>query len=155
MVLSLSNLKPAYGSRTRSRRVGRGPGSGRGKTAGRGTKGQRARTGGRNKLARIGLKRIMQRIPKHRGFTSIYKKPATVNVETLNSRFGENTTITPKLLANTGLVRGLANGVKILGEGTLTKAFIIKGCEVSGAAKEKIVKAGGKIEQHPLKVEHK
>lgn len=145
MPFNLSNLKPAPGSRTRSKRVGRGPGSGRGKTAGRGTKGQRARTGGRKGLRRFGLKRIFQRIPKHRGFKSIHKRLAVVNVGVLEEQFGAAAVITPQALRGVGLARNVRAGVKILGDGTLTKAFTIKGCAVSKSAKEKIEKAGGKI----------
>lgn len=145
MSLSLSNLKPASGSRTKTRRIGRGAGSGRGTTAGKGTKGQRARSGGRKGLKRIGLKRIMSRIPKHRGFTSIHKKLQVVNVGTLNERF-EGGVITPSRLEDARLVRGARFGVKIIGEGELKKPFIIKGCTVSASAKEKIIAAGGKIE---------
>ena len=145
MPFTLSNLKPPSGSRTRSRRIGRGPGSGRGTTAGKGTKGQRARSGGRKGLKRLGLKRIMQRIPKHRGFKSIHKKPAIVNVGDLEARFVSGTVITPRQLESVGLVRSAKNGVKILGNGLLTKALLIQGCSISKSAKEKIEKAGGKI----------
>ena len=146
MAFTLSNLQSAKGSRTRIRRLGRGPGSGRGKTAGKGTKGQRARSGGRRGLKRIGLKRIMQRIPKHRGFSSIYKRPAVVNVETLEKYFAAQTVITPALLDEKRVVNNIRNGVKILGDGTLAKAFTIQGCEVSKAAKVKIEKVGGHVE---------
>lgn len=151
MPFTLSQLKPAAGSRTRSRRVGRGPGSGRGKTAGRGTKGQRARSGGRKGLRRLGLKRILQRIPKHRGFTSIHPRPAIVNVGTLEVFFAAGTAVTPKALAAAGFVRGVRFGAKILGEGTLTKALTIKGCAVSKSAREKIEKAGGRIEVNSVR----
>ncbi|OGL65095.1 50S ribosomal protein L15 [Candidatus Uhrbacteria bacterium RIFCSPLOWO2_01_FULL_47_24] len=146
MPFTLSNLKPATGSRTRVRRIGRGPGSGRGKTAGRGTKGQRARSSGRKGLARLGLKRIMQRIPKHRGFTSFHRKPSVVNVGILEQSFATGTKITPQLLETKGIVKNISDGVKILGDGTIAKTFIIKGCEVSKSAKEKIEKVGGKVE---------
>lgn len=145
MPFTLSNLKPSPGSRTRVRRIGRGAGSGRGTTAGKGTKGQRARSGGRKGLKRLGLKRIMQRIPKHRGFKSIHPRPAVVNVGDLEARFASGAVITPQALAAIGLVRSAKNGVKILGDGALTKALTVKGCEVSKSAKEKIEKAGGKI----------
>ncbi|MDO8505461.1 MAG: 50S ribosomal protein L15 [bacterium] len=146
MAFTLSNLKPASGSRTKTRRIGRGPGSGRGTTAGKGTKGQRARSGGRKGLKRIGLKRIMSRIPKHRGFTSIHKKLQVVNVGVLNDRL-EGGVITARKLEEMRLVRTARFGVKIVGEGVLKKAFILKGCEVSASAKEKIEKAGGRIEK--------
>lgn len=145
MSFTLSNLKPAFGSRTRTRRIGRGPGSGRGTTAGKGTKGQRARSGGRKGLKRIGLKRIMARVPKHRGFTAVYKKPQAVNVGVLNARL-EGGVITPRRLEEERLVHTARFGVKIVGDGELTKAFTVQGCAVSASAKEKIEKAGGKIE---------
>lgn len=146
MSYSLSNLKPSPGSRTRVRRIGRGAGSGRGTTAGKGTKGQRARSGGRKGLKRLGLKRIMQRIPKHRGFKSIHPRLAVVNVSDLEAYFASGAVITPQALAAMDLVRSAKNGVKILGDGALTKSFTIKGCEMSKTAKAKIEKAGGRIE---------
>ncbi len=128
--------------------MGRGHGSGRGKTAGKGTKGQRARSGGRKGLKRIGLKRVMQRIPKHRGFRSIHARPAVVNVGVLEAVFEGGAKITPFLLAKHDLVQNTRSGVKILGDGTLNKAFIFSDCEVSKSAREKIEKAGGKIEPY-------
>lgn len=145
MTITLSNLKPAAGSRTRVRRIGRGAGSGRGTTAGKGTKGQRARSGGRRGLKRIGLKRIMQRVPKHRGFTSIHPKPYIVNLEVLETIFASGTTVTPKKLADLNIIQNIGRGVKILGDGTLTKALTVKDCLVSGSARAKIEKAGGKV----------
>lgn len=145
MTFSLANLKPSVGSRTHRKRIGRGAGSGHGTTAGRGTKGQRARSGGRRGLAAVGLKRIMSRIPKHRGFKSIHPKAAVVNVEVLNERFEAGAVITPAAFLEKRLVRDIRGPVKILGQGVLTKAFTIKGCEVSASAKEKILKAGGTI----------
>lgn len=144
MSFTLSNLKPAAGSRTSTRRIGRGPGSGRGTTAGKGTKGQRARSGGRRGLKRIGLKRIMQRIPKHRGFTSIHKKPQAINVGILNERL-EAGVITPQILEEAGLVHKIRFGVKLVGDGAVTKAFTVRDCAASKTAREKIEKAGGKI----------
>lgn len=146
MSFTLSNLKPALGSRTKIRRIGRGAGSGRGTTAGKGTKGQRARSGGRRGLKRIGLKRIMQRIPKHRGFTSIYPKPYTVNVELLERRFESGSTVTPKKLVALNVIQNERRGVKILGDGVLKKALTIQDCLVSASARAKIEKAGGKVE---------
>lgn len=148
MIYNLSNLKPAPGAHTRRRRLGRGHGSGRGKTAGKGTKGQRARSGGRKGLKRIGLKRVMQRIPKHRGFTSIHKKPAVLNVGKLETKFESGITITPALLVKHNLIQNARAGVKILGDGVLTKTFTIKGCALSASAKAKIEKAGGQIESN-------
>ncbi len=147
MQLTLANLKPARGAHKLRRRIGRGHGSGRGKTAGKGTKGQRARAGGRKGLKRIGLKRVMQRIPKHRGFHSIHARPAIVNVGVLEAVFENGTKITPFLLEKHDLVQNVRSGVKILGEGTLNKVFTFSSCAVSKSAREKIEKAGGKIEQ--------
>lgn len=146
MPFTLANLKTTPGARTRSRRKGRGAGSGRGTTAGRGTKGQRARTGGRKGLQRLGLKMILQRIPKHRGFTSPHPRPAIVNVGTLQEKFVSQQVVTPLSLQQAGLVRDAKKGVKLLGEGELTKALVVKGCVVSKSAREKIEKAGGQIE---------
>ena len=154
MTLTLSNLKPAHGSRTYSKRIGRGNASGKGTTAGKGTKGQRARSGGRKGLKRMGLKRIMQRVPKHRGFTSIFKKLAVLNVETLEQKFTTGTIITPLLLVKEDLIQNIRDGVKILGQGTLTKKFTIQGCDVSKSAKEKIEKAGGKVEATATNIGH-
>lgn len=145
MSLSLSNLKPSPGSRTRSKRVGRGNASGRGTTAGRGTKGQRARTGGRNKLARMGARRLILSTPKLGGFKSIYSKPQIVNIEDIDVQFENGATVTPQALLKAGLVRDARHGVKILGDGFLTKKLAIKGCSLSESAKKKIVEAGGEV----------
>lgn len=146
MAFTLSNLKPAKGARTYSKRIGRGAGSGHGTTAGKGTKGQRARSGGRKGLKRIGLKRIMQRIPKHRGFTSPHPKPSVVNVGILEERFSAGAVVTPELLVKLDLVQNSRVPIKILGEGQLTKALTIKGCLLSQSARDKIEKAGGRYE---------
>ena len=87
----------------------------------------------------------MQRIPKHRGFKSIHPKAAVVNVEVLQARFEAGAIITPAALLEKRLIRDTRGPVKILGQGALTKAFTIKGCEVSASAREKILKAGGTI----------
>lgn len=145
MTFNLSNLKPPPGSRTRSKRLGRGNASGKGTYSGKGIKGQRARSGGRAGLKRIGLKRILQRIPKHRGFTSIHRKPAVVNVGALEGYFETGAVILPADLVRLNLIQNVRAGVKILGEGKLTKKFTIKGCLVSKSARDKIEKAGGTI----------
>lgn len=146
MPITLSNLKPPRGSRRRSKRLGRGNASGKGTYSGRGIKGQRARSGGKGGLKRIGLKRILQRIPKHRGFTSVHGRPAVINVGALEERFNTGTTITPGLLVQHDLIQNIKGGVKILGDGKLTKAFTVKGCAVSKPAREKIEAVGGRIE---------
>lgn len=146
MPLGLHNLKPAPGSRRRSRRLGRGHGSGRGKTAGRGTKGQKARTGGRRGLKRLGLRRILLAQPKMRGFRSLRPKPAIVNISDLERVFAAGATITPRALVGAELIRSKDEGVKVLGGGALTKALTLKGLAVSAPAKEKITAAGGSVE---------
>jgi large subunit ribosomal protein L15 len=145
MSVTLSNLHPFPGSRKKTKRVGRGNASGKGNYSGRGQKGQRARSGGRKGLKLLGLRRILQNIPKKRGFKSLAKKPAIVNVETLNL-FKPNTKITPQVLLKNHLVRSIKNGVKILGDGEIKVPLIIAKCQISKKAKEKIEKAGGKIE---------
>lgn len=145
MSLSLSNLKPAPGSKKKEKRVGRGNAAGGGTTAGRGTKGQKARTGGRKSLKRLGMRRMLLSIPKLGGFRSLYGRPAVVNLETLERVFASGVIINPKVLLERGLVNTTKHGVKILGDGKLTKKLIINGCAVSEAAKQKILAAGGEV----------
>ena len=130
-----------------SKRVGRGMGSGKGKTAGRGTKGQKARAG--HKIFPQVREKI-KKLPKLRGysFKSIQDKPSVVNVSSLERLFAAGETVTPALLAERGAVRsrkGEAPKAKILGDGDLTKSLVISGCAVSASAKEKIEKAGGSV----------
>lgn len=145
MTLGLQNLKPFTGSKTKSKRVGRGNASGRGTYSGRGQKGQRARSGGRKGLTLFGLKKMLQSVPKKRGFKSLALRPSIINLKDLN-RFESGATIDPKLLSTKGLVRDIRNGVKILGDGELKIALNVSGCLVSKSAQEKIEKAGGKVE---------
>lgn len=144
MILTLSHLQPARGSRKKSRRVGRGLGSGRGVYSGRGRKGQKARAGGRKKLKLKGLRKLVEHLPKVRGFRSMFHRPAIAHVADLE-HCDAATTVTPKLLCDRGIVRDIRFGVKILGDGTLTKQLSVKGCTVSASAKAKIEKAGGTI----------
>lgn len=143
--MRLHELAPAAGSKKRSKRVGRGIGSGSGKTAGKGHKGQLARSGGgKGPGFEGGQTPLQRRLPK-RGFTSIFKKEyAIVNVTDLN-RFDANTEITPELLRSSGLVKGRLD-IKILGNGELEKALTVKAQKFSKAAAEKIEAAGGKVE---------
>lgn len=145
MTFGLQNLKPFAGSRTRTKRVGRGNASGRGTYSGRGQKGQRARSGGRKGLTLFGLKRILQSVPKKRGFKSLASRPSIVNLKSLNE-LEPNSHVDPKFLLERGLVRDIKNGVKILGDGDLKVALTVSDCLVSQGAKEKIEKAGGKVE---------
>lgn len=144
--MKLHTLKPAEGSRKARKRVGRGQGSGLGKTAGRGQKGQKQRTGGKVRLGfEGGQTPLFRRLPK-RGFNNINRKEyAIVNVETLN-RFEDGTTVTPALLIEAGIVKNELSGVKILGEGTLERKLTVQAAKFSKAAEEIIKAAGGSIE---------
>ena len=147
--MKLNNLRPNEGGGSKPRkRLGRGPGSGTGKTSGKGHKGQNARSGGGVRPGfEGGQMPLFRRLPK-RGFTNIFAKEiAIVNIEDLN-RFEDNTVVTPELLFSEGLVKkGKAkDGVKILGDGELTKSLTVKAHKFSKSAAEKIESAGGKIE---------
>ena len=144
--MKLHELKPAEGSRKERNRVGRGIGSGNGKTSGKGHKGQKARSGGGVRPGfEGGQMPLFQRLPK-RGFTNINRKEyAIVNLDTLN-RFDEGTEVTPELLIETGVVSNAKSGIKILGNGTLEKKLTIKAHKFSASAKEAIENAGGQTE---------
>lgn len=144
-MLKLHSLKPAKGSKSESRRVGRGPGSGRGKTAGKGTKGQKARTGGRNKLRLLGMKFIIRRIPKLRGFKSPHAKAEAVTLRQLAEAFPQGGIVTRGELAKRGLVSSAIATVKIVG-GAEARKWTLKGMAVSAGAKAAIEKAGGSVQ---------
>lgn len=145
-MVKLHELKPVPGSRRKRTRKGRGIGSGLGKTAGRGHKGQKARSGGGIRRGfEGGQMPLYRRIPK-RGFTNIFKKEiVAINVQELN-RFEEGTVVTPELLVETGVIKSIKDGVKILGNGELQKALTVKAHAFSKSAAEKIEAAGGKVE---------
>lgn len=144
--MNLNELKYNDGARFNSKRVGRGQGSGHGKTSARGQKGQNSRSGGGTGLGfEGGQTPIYKRIPK-RGFTNFNRKEyAIVNVEQLN-RFDDETVVTLELLKETGLVTKELDGVKILGNGTLEKKLTVKCNKVSKSAQAAIEKVGGKVE---------
>ncbi|GKV55098.1 MULTISPECIES: 50S ribosomal protein L15 [Sporosarcina] len=144
--MKLHEMKPAEGARKSRKRIGRGIGSGTGKTSGKGHKGQKARSGGGVRLGfEGGQLPLFQRLPK-RGFTNINRKEyAIVNLETLN-RFEDGTEVTPELLVETGIVSNEKSGIKILGNGTLEKKITVKAHKFSASAKEAIEKAGGQAE---------
>lgn len=145
-MMKLHTLKPAKGAKKRNvKRVGRGEGSGRGKTSGRGTKGQKARSGGKGKLRLVGMKRMIQRIPKKRGFTSMARKPETVTVRAIAKALKDEAVITPARLAKHGLVSGPKADVKILAGGEIKKKWTVKGCKVTAGARAAIEKAGGSV----------
>ena len=141
--MKLHELKPAEGSRKVRNRVGRGIGSGNGKTAGKGHKGQNARSGGGVRLGfEGGQTPLFRRLPK-RGFTNINRKEfAIVNLSTLN-RFEDGTEVTPELLLETGVISKLNDGVKVLASGAVEKKLTVKAHKFSSSAKEAIEAAGG------------
>ncbi|MDD6466975.1 MAG: 50S ribosomal protein L15 [Erysipelotrichaceae bacterium] len=144
--MKLHEMKYTEGARRNSKRLGRGQGSGLGKTSGKGHKGQNARSGGGVRLGfEGGQTPLNRRLPK-RGFTNFTRKEyAIVNVEQLN-KFENDVTVTPELLVEMGLVKKMLNGVKILGEGELEKKLTVKDHKFSKSAVEVIEKAGGKVE---------
>jgi large subunit ribosomal protein L15 len=144
--MKLHDLQPAEGAKKDRKRVGRGIGSGSGKTAGRGTKGQNARSGGGVRPGfEGGQTPYFKRFPK-RGFTNKFKKEyAVVNVKSLN-KFSEGEEVTPELLAKAGLVKQVKDGVKILGDGELDVKLTIKAHGFTKSAVEKIENAGGEAE---------
>ncbi len=144
--MKLHELTPAAGSTKEVKRKGRGHGSGNGKTAGKGHKGQNARSGGGVRPGFEGGQTMLaRRIPK-RGFNNIFAtKYAVINVADLE-RFVDGTVVDTELLKASGLVTKELDGVKVLGNGELTKNLTVKAAKFSAAAKEKIEKAGGKAE---------
>lgn len=146
--MKLHELKPAKGAIQAKKRIGRGIGSGTGKTSGRGHKGQNARSGGGVRPGfEGGQMPLFRRLPK-RGFTNIFAKQyAEVNVNDLN-RFEKDTVVTPELLIEQGLVKKAKakDGIKILGSGELEKALTVQAQKFTKGAEEKINAAGGKVE---------
>ena len=147
--MELDKLKPAPGAVRPKRRVGRGPGSGTGKTAGRGSKGAKSRSGYSLRYGfEGGQMPLIRRVPK-RGFTNIFaKKVSNVNVRDLN-RFPEETVVTPDLLISSGLINKSPDGVKVLGDGELKKKLVVQAHQFSAGAKAKIEAAGGRVEVLP------
>jgi len=143
--MRLTDLAPAPNSRKKKKRVGRGPGSGHGKTSCRGHKGQKARSGGGVKPGFEGGQMPLQRRLPKRGFRNIFRKEyAIVNVGVLNNL--EEDVITPELLMEKGIIKNIKDGLKILGNGEITRPITIKAHAISASAKEKIEKANGSVE---------
>ncbi|GMK41054.1 50S ribosomal protein L15 [Paenibacillus sp. CCS19] len=144
--MKLHELQPAEGSRKERKRVGRGIGSGNGKTAARGHKGQNARSGGGVRPGfEGGQNPLYRRLPK-RGFNNPFRKEfAVVNIEELNS-FAAGTEVTPEVLLEKGIVKNPQSGIKILGNGEITVQLTVKANKFSQSAVEKIQAAGGKTE---------
>lgn len=144
--MDLSNLKPAPGSTKNRKRLGRGPGSGTGKTSGKGHKGQNARSGGGVKPGFEGGQMPLQRRLPKRGFTSLNKKVyALVNLRDLEV-FEAGAVVDVEALGKAGLIGGVKDGVKILADGELGKALTVQAHKFSKSATEKIEAAGGKAE---------
>jgi large subunit ribosomal protein L15 len=145
--MELNNLRPALGSTKDRKRIGRGPGSGHGKTATKGHKGQKARSGGSIKAGFEGGQMPMQRRLPKRGFTPLQRTEyAIVNLGQLEI-FEAGTAIDMEMLVKFGLVSKVLDGVKILAKGELTKSLTVKAHKFSNAAKDKITAAGGTIEE--------
>lgn len=144
--MDLSNLKPAVGSKHTRKRLGRGPGSGLGKTSGKGHKGQKARSGGSIKPGFEGGQMPLQRRLPKRGFTPMHKKVyALVNLRDLEL-FETGTVVDIEALGKAGLIGSVQDGLKVLGDGELTKALTVKAHKFSKSATEKIQAVGGTIE---------
>ncbi len=145
--MRLNELRPPKGSTHARKRLGKGQGSGHGKTSGKGHKGQLARSGGGSApWFEGGQMPIQRRLPK-RGFTNIFKKEyAVVNLDRLND-FDDGTVVTPKLLRSVGIVKKGKDGVKILGNGELEKSLTVKAHRFSKSALSKIEGAGGTTEE--------
>ncbi len=144
--MKLHELRPAPGAKKRETRVGRGIGSGLGKTSGRGHKGQKARSGGgKGPGFEGGQTPLYRRLPK-RGFKNIFKVEYTVvNVGALNG-FQDGATVTPESLSEAGIISGLKQPIKILGDGKLEKKLVVKAHKFSRSAVESIEELGGKAE---------
>ena len=144
MAISLNSLRPAKGSTHKKKRVGRGPGSGLGKTAGRGEKGQKSRSGYSRKIGfEGGQMPLHRRLPK-RGFTNIFKKKwLEISLASLETHFAANDEITPEVLHTRGLIKKAKYDVVVLGNGELSKPLRVSAHRFTKSAKEKIEKAGG------------
>ena len=145
--MKLHELSPAAGSTKERKRIGRGAGSGQGKTAGKGHKGQKARAGrGMRPGFEGGQMPLQRRVPK-RGFVNIFRtEMAIVNVAALDAAYNAGDVVTIESLVEKGLVKKVLDGVKVLGYGEITKALTVQANAISESAKQKIEAAGGKIE---------
>ena len=148
--MSLNNLRPPKGAKHPRKRVGRGPGSGHGKTASRGSKGAKSRSGFRFKRGfEGGQTPLHRRVPK-RGFHNPFRvEYAVVNLDTLAEVFDAGTAITPDVLRERGIVRNAQGPIKVLGRGDISKALTVKAQKFSGSAAKKIEAAGGVAEVIP------
>jgi large subunit ribosomal protein L15 len=150
--MSLHEVNQAVENHTRPKRLGRGVGTGQGKTAGKGHKGQRARAGWKSlPIFQGGGSRVVRRVPK-RGFSRAFALiVASINVGDLDAQFEAGEAITPDLLRERGIVKGVYDLLKILGDGDVTKKLTVSAHRFSATATEKIEKAGGTVETLKLK----
>ncbi len=145
--MKLHELSPAPGSAKESYRKGRGPGSGNGKTAGKGHKGQNARSGGGVRPGfEGGQNPLYRKLPKRGFYNRFGKTYAIINVADLDKRFNDGDVVDANALIAYGIIKNLESGIKVLGNGEITKKLTVKASIFSGAAKEKIEAAGGKVE---------
>ena len=145
--MGLNNLKPAEGSKFNRKRVGRGPGSGNGKTAGRGNKGAQSRSGYSYKRGFEGGQMPLHRRMPKRGFNNVFRKEyAVVNLDQLEGLFDAGATVTIESLRDAGIVSSRTAKVKVLARGEMTKALTVQAHKFSGKAAEKLAAAGGKAE---------
>ncbi len=142
MSISLHTLKPDSSAKKQRKRVGRG--GKRGTYSGKGLKGQRSRSGASG-LKRIGMRQLIERTHKLKGFKSIHVKPAIISLASLHKNFKDNDKVTPAILVKKKLITTSKNGVKILSTGEIKIKLIINGCTASQSAKAAIEKAGGKV----------
>ncbi len=144
--MKLNELSPPKGARKAVKRLGRGPGSGHGKTAGRGTKGQKARSGGNIRPGFEGGQMPLQRRLPKRGFTNIFRKEfVIVNIRDLG-RFEKGSVVDKVALTAAGLVKRESDGVKLLGQGTIDYPLVLKVDRCSGSARAKVEAVGGRVE---------
>jgi len=144
--MRIHDLSPAEGSRKKKKRIGRGPGSGHGKTACRGHKGQKSRSGGGVSPGFEGGQMPLQRRLPKRGFTNIFRKQySLVNLRDLKG-FEPNTTLDAEVLRKAGLIKGAKDGVKLLGYGEINVPLVIRVNRSSKSAREKVEAAGGRVE---------
>lgn len=148
-MLTLSNLKINKKSKSKKQRLGRGNASGRGNYSGRGIKGQKSRSGGKSGLKRLGMKKLIAQLPKHRGFNRASEKFEVINLSVLESKFNSGDEVSAKTLMKLNLISSIKAKVKILGKGQLTKKFKVKAHDFSKTAKDAIIKAGGEVIETP------
>ncbi len=154
--MKLQDLQPAPGSKRKSKRIGRGYGSGKGKTGGKGMMGQKSRSGpGPYRTFEGGQNRLVKRMPFKRGFTNIWRvEYQVVNVDALNA-WPTDTEVTPENLLKARVIRRKSQPVKILGDGELTAALVVRAHKFSASARQKIEAAGGTVVEEPWVVERR